>query len=458
MISYGSSQNNIDGYAKISTIDVASLHVWWKALLLICSNFFGIFAIIYSISLGLYLYGASVLVSVVISIAYHICQTTDYCPFFLSLDIWQKTDHTSAGSILAVSLMLFYLYRPNRNFNNLIKSNQQKNQSNKLKKLEQRSPQTSQFITPFHFRRDKTNNYNNNNNRQNTNNYYSGESIINFNTEITIKEEEEEDEKIKKHHYHLGFLRGLEYDKRINHDDKHKICFRCRGVDPKMLYDWQSVFILYIYIFVIIVTINAIPLTLQSFVIIIVVGLVFGLIKILVIEEGDPNYLKNRFHIPSLVTGIILVILSLIFYFIDGYTAYWLFHSLWHLFNFIGLFFLVMGVTKDVPGWYSFLDILKYIGRKMKTCCCLFHNNNCCYYFCHHHGCKISCKSCCNKNSIENLRNEVIIDNYNEEQFENNGNGSTTIIIPKNLDNYLRTNNNINILYNDDDEISDVFN
>src|SRR6185436_17474083 len=104
--------NKIDGYSHIMSIDVASLHVWWKALFLVLSNLFAIPAIIVGFRLGFYLWGSAIFVSMLISMAYHLCQTTDYCLFGMTLDDWQKTDHTSAGSLLAMAIILFYIYRP----------------------------------------------------------------------------------------------------------------------------------------------------------------------------------------------------------------------------------------------------------------------------------------------------------------------------------------------------------
>lgn len=294
MITWHSSE--IDGYSHISHIDVANLREWWKVLILVFSNLFAIPAIIYGFIMGFYVWGMSILIAMLISMGYHLCQTTDFCIFGMSLYTWQETDHISAASILGMSILLFFLYRPHRKKKYISSSN-------------------------------------------------------------------------------MGPESSLEYDNILNKKDKAKICFNCRGVDPVMAYDWQSVSVIYLYIFIIIVTILTLPLTTQSFVIVIIFGVLAALFKILVIEEGDPSYLEKRFHLPSLITGIVLIVISLVFYFIDGYMIYWLFHGLWHVFSFVGFLFLLMGVSKDLPGWFNFIDVLKYLWKKIKLffmimCCC----------------------------------------------------------------------------------------
>lgn len=330
-------ENKIDGYFQILTIDIQSLQVWWKALLLILSNIFAIPAIIVGIIFGYYLWSASMFIAMIISIGYHLCQTTNFCIFGMVLDDWQKTDHTTAASILALSIFLLYIYRPIKN---------------------------------FHHNKKKYYHLNNNNN-------YNDDD----NPEIIIHN----------HNCNLETLNKLEYDHILKDEDRIKICFKCRGTNPQLLYDWQSVILLYIYIFFIIVVINAYPLTTQSFVLVIVFGITFALLKILVIEEGNPIYLKNRFHFPSLITGIILIIISLIFYFFDNYYIYWALHSLWHVFSDIGLMFILIGTSKDLIQWFTFLDILKFLWKKTKNycqifnCCCKVKKNNNNKHNHHHH-------------------------------------------------------------------------
>lgn len=291
------SETVIDGYVSISNINLAALDNWYSAVLLILSNLFAIPAIVTGYALGFYIWGSAVLVAMIISMFYHTCQTNVYCFFAMDIDSWQRTDHITAGSLLAYSIVLFYFYRP--------------------------LPPKRQY------------------------DYYNPRTF--------------------------GAPQGIEYDDVLSNNDKNKVCFRCRGTNPHMVYDWQSVVISYIYIFVIIISTTALPLTTQSFVIIIIFGVIIGFIKIVYIEEGNPEYIKHRFYLPALVFGLILIIISLAFYFIDSYFYYEYFHSLWHLFSNIGLLFVLIGTTNDVVGWFTIRDLLAYSWTKTKELCC------CCY-------------------------------------------------------------------------------
>lgn len=289
------SHTIIDGYVSISSIDLASINNWWSCLLLVVSNFFAIPAVIYGYALGFYLWATAILVAAIVSIFYHLCQTTNYCLFGLSLTEYQIFDHRTAGSILAISILLFFLYRP---------------------------------IPPKRLADD-------------------------YNQKF------------------YGSASKMSYDELLTPNDRNKVCYGCRGSDDRMLYDWFGVVTLYSYIFVIILVTTALPLTTQSFVLIIIFGVILSMIKIVVFEEGNPVYLHGRFYFPALIFGIILVIISLVFYFIDSYVSYEIFHSLWHVFSNIGLLFVLIGVSYNISGWFNIRTILKYGWKKtMDFCCC----------------------------------------------------------------------------------------
>jgi hypothetical protein len=313
-------QDRIDGFVNIHTIDVASLHVWWKALLLIISNLAAIPAIAVSIVLGFYVWAYAIFISMFVSIFYHLCQTTDYCIFEMPLDSWQRIDHITASFMLAMSILLFYIYRPGKKTKALTKQIKTKN--------------------------------------------------LNYNDFLLDMVEPDKKKRKKK----LGPKDNLYFDDSLSSKDKNKICFGCRGLNPHMVFDWQSIFLIFTYIFVIIITIQAIPLTTQSFLIILIFGIIFSLVKIFIIEEGNPEYLHNRFHFPNLIAGTVLVIFGLIFYFIDAYIEYWLFHSFWHFFVYIGVLYVFIGTTYDIPGWFDSKDIFIFLWQKIKF---LFQIFNC---------------------------------------------------------------------------------
>lgn len=63
-----------------------------------------------------------------------------------------------------------------------------------------------------------------------------------------------------------------------------------------------------------------------------------------------------RFAGEPLGLGLALQAVALGVYFIDGPRWYWLAHSTWHFLGYTGLYFVVLGVTRDLvnwPGWRS---------------------------------------------------------------------------------------------------------
>jgi hypothetical protein len=239
-----------------------------------------------------------------VSMGYHLCQTTTFCIFGMPLYKWQETDHITAGSILAFSILIFFLYRPVKR------------------------------------------------------------------KRILFDDDD----------YKLGPKASLAYDPILRTKDRVKTCFEYRGVNSVMMYDWQSEFFILSYIYVIIIAITALPLTMQSFVIIISYGVLCALLKIVLFEEGDPPGLKDRFHLPSLITGLVLIAISLVFYFIDGYLLYWLFHPLWHIFSFVGFLFFLIGISKNLNGWFGFLSILKFLWKRTKNFLMICGCCTCCNY------------------------------------------------------------------------------
>ena len=81
------------------------LKTWFWALALVGSNFFGYFATYYGYRINAYFVSASVLSATLVSILYHLCQTTDYC-YLMHLAEWTWLDHITAPSMMA-TLVLF---------------------------------------------------------------------------------------------------------------------------------------------------------------------------------------------------------------------------------------------------------------------------------------------------------------------------------------------------------------
>ena len=95
------------------------------------------------------------------------------------------------------------------------------------------------------------------------------------------------------------------------------------------------------------------PYSMQNFIIVLSFSMCIILVKLVAIDNGDPTNLMNRISVPDLIVGTILLFISIIYFVLDSFVLYWLFHSLWHCFSNVGVYFLAAGITKGVPGWYS---------------------------------------------------------------------------------------------------------
>lgn len=112
MLPFDNPLSNEDPVVKAA--ELQALRVWYAQLCLIFSNFFFWPPIILAYKFGrralaaAYIYfflGASILVAMIISVFYHVCQTTGYC-FLQNLVYWTIADHISAPSMMAM-LILF---------------------------------------------------------------------------------------------------------------------------------------------------------------------------------------------------------------------------------------------------------------------------------------------------------------------------------------------------------------
>jgi len=58
-----------------------------------------------------------------------------------------------------------------------------------------------------------------------------------------------------------------------------------------------------------------------------------------------------RFYGRDLAIGLVLQAIALAAYLVSIPSWYWVTHSIWHLFGYIGLFYVIRGVTRDLIGW-----------------------------------------------------------------------------------------------------------
>lgn len=284
---------------------------WYCQFFLITSNLFGIAAIYTLFRLGFSIVGVSVLIAVVDSIGYHMCQSMGSC-FLSNLFTWTIIDHISAPAMLA----MIVIFTINSRSAAMIRATHRallSKMMNEVKTLDSAAglPQV-------------------------------GEKEKNG----------EEDGSV--------FV-GVESSSKYNY------YYSQVYIEENTTYDAWSATIVYVYIFVAIqATLNH-PFSMQAFLIVISFGLGAVFFKIIVIDGGDISDTAKRISIPELVIGVVLIGISLIFFVLDGIfpDQYWILHSLWHALSFTGVYFYALGITKNTPNWYSPYGIVKRRVRQL---------------------------------------------------------------------------------------------
>lgn len=65
----------------------------------------------------------------------------------------------------------------------------------------------------------------------------------------------------------------------------------------------------------------------------------------------------RRFDVKQLGTGIFLGLIGISLFFFDGGEHYIIAHPLWHVTIYLAAYFVMLGSTRDLPGWYPTYDI-----------------------------------------------------------------------------------------------------
>lgn len=122
--------------------------------------------------------------------------------------------------------------------------------------------------------------------------------------------------------------------------------------DAALNYKWTAG-ITWAYVIVTFLSTMCHPYSMQNFLIVIAFGMCVILFKIAIIDNGNPENIQRRISLPDFITGLVLIAISLVYFVLDGFFYYWQFHSLWHLFSYLGVYFYAAGITKGLPGAYS---------------------------------------------------------------------------------------------------------
>jgi hypothetical protein len=292
MLPFQNSLTGEDPLAKAEQL-LSLRSCWYCQFFLIVSNLAGVLPVYVLLKMGFSMFSISVLVAVVNSLGYHLCQTTGYC-FLSNLLTWTILDHISAPAMLAMVV----IFTVNTRSVSMIRATHRV----LLKKLLAGGTQT---YTKLNSHRDD----------------YAGIEDV----RVDMNKES--------NNYYYSHL----------------------YIEENSVYDAWSGAIIYCYIFVAVqATLNH-PFSMQAFIIVIAFGLGVVFFKIIVIDGGDISDVVERVSVPELVTGVVLIALSLVCFVLDGIFPdwYWWLHSLWHTLSFIGVYFYALGLTKNIPYWYS---------------------------------------------------------------------------------------------------------
>src|SRR5277367_444447 len=394
-------------------LNLASLQTWYYALMLIGSNFYGIPLMIYGHKHAFYIISIATVIAVIFSIFYHTCQTLDIC-FGASLTVLTQADHISAPAFM-MALILFIinerstaqirndikhrarLYNLNNVRSDLIHEERKRGNTlypltSTIKVLNRESvgvpripshignndnikQDKRQFVDYLKGTHDNAKQKRFNATTDDHQYSYKPSSYRHYPKSIELKDGKE------RHHHHSEVVditdriqaEDLIHDGLSKWDTKkyeretyltqeeieeieHEKMYYNLGYsqyEPNTLYDAWSVYALYTSVFIVAFAALIHPFSMQAFYIAITFGLMLIFFKIVIIDEGIPINMYHRIYLPDLLIGLILIIISLIFYMVDVYWQYAFTHSLWHILSFIGVYFLVIGLSRNVKGWYS---------------------------------------------------------------------------------------------------------
>lgn len=334
-------------------IDLASLQTWYYASLLIGSNLFGIPLILYGHKHYFFLIAVATFVAVVFSMAYHTCQTCGVC-FGFSLATLTLADHISAPAFMMMLILFIIDTRSTRHVKAMLRARAQEYALYSVSVVATPPPVEVAQLSSLNQRLARFIDTSPYNNRRvftpcrppmRFSSSTTATIMVPTATTTTPRSEMELVELDERRTYYSTGYSHMEQNDLSN--------------------AW-GIYIAYTSIFIAVIAALAHPFSMQAFVIAIVFGLCAVFFKQIIIDEGQTDDLEYRVSLPDLVFGVILVALCLLFYMLDVYWQYGFTHTMWHVFSYLGAYFLVIGLSRHVDNWYSPLD---YAYRRSLQCC-----------------------------------------------------------------------------------------
>lgn len=343
-------------------LNLHELNKWYFALILIGSNLFGAPLVVYCHKHAFFLLGASTFVAVLFSLLYHTCQTTHVC-FGFSLSVLTLADHISAPTFMMMLILFIINTKSAKQIRHEVRERAQRyiregtfdyNEEPVLIDIEpqqipeqqaslqqsppplrpppQQRPNYIRFLKPLTYDNGLKFANNDSDNKQPLK--LKKRPQRKYEIETNLSDEQIEEIEASKTYHHIG------YGHTVSNDENNA---------------W-GVYITYSSIFVVILAALAHNFSLQAFVIAFVYGLGAIFFKHVIIDEGVSLGMYERVSLVDLITGVLLLALSLVFYILDIYVAYAITHSLWHMLSFGGAYLMVIGLTKHCDNWYSPID------------------------------------------------------------------------------------------------------
>jgi len=314
MLPFANPLTNEDPLAKVRELEELRRH-WYIAFFLIASNLFYIFGAVFCWRIAFVFEAMGFIVAMVISMGYHGCQTTGYC-FHYDLVDWTFLDHNSAPMLAAVIIVMTV------------------NSRSLTQLLQRHRIEWDRLMRTLRVRRSEAA-------------WPQGggpKDVAEPHLVISLGGAAAEGNPTS--YYYTALYK-----------------------EENAIYDAWSAGIVYVYFFVVLMATTAHPFSMQAFLIVIAFGLGVILLKIVYIDGGCPEPVLARLSVPDLITGLVLTAAGLVFFVLDSWIYYWQFHSLWHMFSALGLYFYAAGVTRGTAYHHSPLGnlVARYREKRRAT-------------------------------------------------------------------------------------------
>jgi hypothetical protein len=331
---YGNPMMNDDPLSKMD--EVAGLHTFANQVAEIGSNLLALLVVWSMYRVGNATVGAVSALMFVYSTLYHACQTADIC-LRMNLVITTMMDHvtapTTAALVLMIAVMISTVTSMKRRHRLLLKQLVESDPRYQRVPFE---PQIHGLSSPLQL------------------DLFSPSTTT---TTIATLMLGDIDEKAMPHDG---------WDRYKPHPDT-SYYYTYLYKEENMMHDAWSVTVV---IVLIVVAFNATlvhPFSTQSFLITIGFALAVVFFKVVVLDDGQTDLSLDTVSVPDVVIGVMLIAIGLVFFLLDSYFYYAIFHPLWHVFSFIGMFFYGMGVSKASPNFYSPFERIKRAFVRKRT-------------------------------------------------------------------------------------------